>query len=95
MSWFSFAGAQVLTSEDGNWTGPIFLDQLQCKGSERALLVCVMGRDVGLHQCSHSMDVHVRCAGVTKYSSGFYVGVCIISYQQCRCMDTPELRTPL
>ena len=81
--------------ENENGTGPIFLDQLQCVGSERSLLQCEMERDVGLHQCGHSMDVHVRCAGITKHSSGFYVGVCIISSQHDRCMDAPEFRTPL
>ena len=61
---YIFAGVEVLTSENGNGTGPIFLDQLQCVGSEQSLLECEMERDVGLHQCGHSMDVHVRCAGI-------------------------------
>ena len=52
-----------MTSGYENGAGPIFLDQLQCTGSEQSLLECGMGRDVGLHRCDHSMDVGIRCTG--------------------------------
>ena len=45
-------------------SGPIFLDQLSCSGSEQSLLECPVGRAVGLHRCNHSMDVRLRCAGM-------------------------------
>ena len=56
-------GAVVLTSGFETGSGPIFLDQLMCSGTEESLLECSMGRAVGLHQCNHSMDVGLTCSG--------------------------------
>ena len=44
-------------------TVPIWLDNLQCTGSEASLLECPRGRDleVGEHNCRHREDVGVRC----------------------------------
>ena len=64
----------ILTSGYENGSGPIFLDQLQCTGSEQSLLECGMGRAVGLHRCDHSMDVGIRCTGLKiKSSLCFYI----------------------
>ena len=45
-------------------SGPIFLDQLQCSGSEQSLLDCSTFTDVGLHSCNHAMDAGVKCRGL-------------------------------
>ena len=55
--------AVVLMSGFEAGSGPIFLDQLRCSGSEASLLDCDMGRSVGLHRCNHTMDVGVTCTG--------------------------------
>ncbi|XP_069030839.1 neurotrypsin [Embiotoca jacksoni] len=40
--------------------GPILLDEVQCRGSEAALLACSHS-ELGQHDCSHSEDIGVRC----------------------------------
>ena len=48
----------------GSGSGPIFLDQLHCSGSEQSLLDCPTFTDLGLHNCDHSMDAGVKCRGL-------------------------------
>lgn len=53
----------------GEGVGPIFLDRLQCNGSERTLvgdMGCFLGSPVGIHACDHSQDAAVICAGIHK-----------------------------
>ena len=40
----------------------IWLDDLDCSGSESTLLQC-SHRRLGSHNCDHSEDVSVRCSG--------------------------------
>ena len=42
-------------------SGPIFLDNLDCDGSEEGVLNCLYS--VGVHSCSHDQDVAVKCVG--------------------------------
>ena len=42
---------------------PIFLDQLDCRGTETDLLDCRRYTDIGLHMCDHTKDVGLRCEG--------------------------------
>ena len=44
----------------GQGTGPIFLDNVNCLGSESSLFLC---RHIGLgnHNCRHSQDASVQC----------------------------------
>ena len=47
----------------GEGVGAIFLDRLQCNGSERELIGhmdCSLGGPVGIHMCDHSA---VICTG--------------------------------
>lgn len=43
-------------------SGPIFLENLDCKGTEAEILSCPHST-TGLHQCSHQQDAGVQCYG--------------------------------
>ena len=47
----------------GQGTGPIYLDQVGCTGSEARLTDCT-SNPVGVHDCSHFEDAGVGCQGV-------------------------------
>ena len=55
----AFRGAQF-----NQGTGPIFLDQLFCSGSETSVLECTRHTPLGLPTCEHSRDAGVRCIGM-------------------------------
>ncbi|CAE1178035.1 DMBT1 [Acanthosepion pharaonis] len=46
-------------------TGPIWLDQVECQGSEASIEQCVRNR-WGIHDCSHSEDAGVECSMTTR-----------------------------
>ena len=58
----------------GKGQGDIYIDNVQCNGSESHLEECPSS-DVGDHDCSHSEDAGVSCQGmrldINNYSS-FY-----------------------
>lgn len=59
-------GATVYTSSStfGDGTGPVFLSDIHCDGSEANLLECNNFNFVQLasnHYCTHSRDVGLRC----------------------------------
>ena len=41
----------------------IFLDGLECDGTETLLLDCTTDVELGLSLCGHSDDVGIRCYG--------------------------------
>ena len=45
----------------GQGTGPIWLDDLSCSGSELTLLQC-SHNGLGNHNCGHGEDASVRCS---------------------------------
>jgi len=46
----------------GPGTGPIWLDNVQCLGTEPDLITC--GHNgIGIHNCEHNKDVLVKCEG--------------------------------
>ena len=53
-----FAGAYF-----GQGSGPIFLDDVNCDGSEKTLISCSTGSPIGQHNCNHGEDAGVRCPG--------------------------------
>ncbi|KAL5491133.1 hypothetical protein EMCRGX_G016364 [Ephydatia muelleri] len=53
--------AVVLATRYGQGTGPIWLDDVQCTGSEPSLSLC-LHRPFGTHNCQHWEDAGVRCA---------------------------------
>ena len=57
----SFLGAQgVFQAGFGEGTGRIWLDNVQCTGSERQLINC-RANPAGIHSCTHAQDAGVRC----------------------------------
>ncbi len=48
--------------------GPIFLSNLNCVGTESNLLACSRQENQleGVHNCDHSQDVVIKCAGTSK-----------------------------
>ena len=58
-----YTGAAVLSSVSDRGSGPIFLDQLDCNGTEDTLLECNAFTGRGLSTCDHTQDVGVRCRG--------------------------------
>ena len=50
--------------------GPIFLDDVQCTGSERTLLAC-SSSPIETHNCGHYEDAGVQCStGIHNSSNG-------------------------
>ena len=54
----------------------IFLEGLECDGTESSLLDCPMDVDLGLSLCDHSDDAGIRCFGMYVYT---YVHIYILS----------------
>ena len=56
-----FTGA--VTQRFGAGGGFIFLDDVQCSGTETLLVHC-QHRGANVHDCVHSNDAGVRCIGI-------------------------------
>ena len=54
----AFSGGELIVTVSG--LGKIWLDDLKCTGKEISLMTCGM-QSPGLHDCSHSEDVAIRC----------------------------------
>ena len=52
--------AKIITNGFTNGVGLIWLDDVQCKGTEDRLIEC-RARPVGLHNCNHQEDAGVAC----------------------------------
>ena len=50
----------------GQGSGPIYLDQVGCTGSEAMLGDC-QANPIGVHDCSHFEDAGVGCQGYMIY----------------------------
>ena len=59
-----FLAATALTSGFTNGAGQIWLDDVQCTGTETRLIDCP-ARPLGQHNCAHSEDAGVRCQGIS------------------------------
>ena len=62
----SLTGARAILGGVGRYdpgTGPIYLDEVQCAGSEAMLVNCSL-QGVGEHNCDHIEDAGVKCEGI-------------------------------
>ncbi len=58
------AGAMAVTGgRFGEGTGPIWLSELQCNGTEDALVDCAKSTDWQSNDCEHVHDAGVVCSG--------------------------------
>jgi len=66
------SGRAIISAGFGQGSGPIWLDSVQCTGSESKLVSCSnLGINV-TRSCSHAEDAGVRCFG----GEGSYVVIC-------------------
>ena len=63
-----YIGAVSLTSGFTNGVGQIWLDNVQCRGTEARLIDCP-ALPIGTHNCVHSEDAGVRCPTSGKYAT--------------------------
>ena len=71
-------GAIALTAGFTNGAGQIWLDEVNCAGTETRLIDCP-ANPLGTHDCSHFEDAGVRCAG--KYNQNMYTYICMLYMQ--------------
>ena len=57
----SITGTALSFARFGEGSGPIWLDDVSCIGSESELLECPHN-GIGNHNCDHSEDASVRCS---------------------------------
>lgn len=63
---FSYIGAVALTTGFTNGVGQIWLDNVNCVGSETRLIDCPRSNPIGTHNCVHAEDAGVRCQAARK-----------------------------
>ena len=67
---YTFSDSYTLaTSEFSPGTGPIFLDELECRGDEERVLECQ--HFFGIHSCTHDQDAAMRCVGKKRITHTF------------------------
>ena len=62
----------------GEGTGPIYLDNVNCEGSERRLIDCPRGSEISVHNCGHYEDAGVYCQRKCVYVHCLFCGVCVL-----------------
>ncbi len=67
MSLFWILDAVALTAGFTNGINVIWLDDVQCLGTETRLIDCPAS-PLGTHNCAHVEDAGVRCGGITMYN---------------------------
>ena len=60
-TWLADSLAAGQANRFGPGIGPIFLDDVNCRGSEASLDVCPHRR-IGIHNCDHGEDAGVICS---------------------------------
>ena len=67
------SAAQVVRGEFGPGSGPIFLNRLDCDGTESSLFDC-SGFRTTVNLCAHTEDVAISCEGKNTGSSESHLG---------------------
>ena len=68
LGYYSFGAIPRYGASYGEGSGPIFISQLQCSGSESNILDCA--RDMyAVRHCKHYQDAGVECQGKYLYHS--------------------------
>ena len=62
---FNLAAMALHGAYFGEGSGPIWLDEVICFGSESDLLSCYHNQ-LGVHNCGHFEDAGVRCTGTFR-----------------------------
>ena len=82
----------VLYNEHEAGTGPIWLDEVQCKGSELDLGQC-SHQPWGYNDCNHQEDVYVACYVRTKNTARKLSGKIInLIHESLKCARLPSLQ---
>ncbi|XP_078343101.1 uncharacterized protein LOC144628871 isoform X1 [Oculina patagonica] len=70
-----FLGAKRFYTHGGG-TGPTWLDEVDCKGTEKSLLLC-KHPGIGVENCDHRRDIGIECHSLAKLLSSkvFWKGV--------------------
>lgn len=78
-------------------TGPIYLDEVRCTGSESALINCSFNT-LGVHNCDHNEDAGVSCEGVKVFCLFFclnhYVHIMYTPWILMLMLIVTSLRSP-
>ena len=56
----------------GQGTGPIWLDNLHCTGTEQNMLQCP-NLGISIHNCGHSEDASIVCPGNVSFVTQFVI----------------------
>ncbi|KAL9960879.1 hypothetical protein ACROYT_G034385 [Oculina patagonica] len=62
-----FLGAKTFYTHGGG-TGPTWLDEVDCKGTEKSLLAC-KHPGIGVENCDHRRDIGIECHSLAKLLS--------------------------
>ena len=66
---FLLATEALIGASFGEGTGRVWLTNVQCTGSERALINCIANSS-GINSCTHAQDAGVQCqSGIMKLHS--------------------------
>ena len=87
----SITGIALSFARFGEGTGPIWLDDVSCTGSESELLECPHN-GIGNHNCDHSEDASVRCSVAGKF---IITQISCFTYKtSVLCTSTPTVWKP-
>ena len=65
VSMINLGAVALVFTAFGQGTGSIWLDNVQCAGTESRLADCP-ANTIGVHNCVHSEDASVRCGSICK-----------------------------
>ena len=71
LGFFEASSAPVMAAY-GPGSGYIFLDEVECTGSENSLEDCIKSK-FGVHDCTHSEDAGVICEGTVTVRFSFLI----------------------